>query len=226
MAVLPRRQQESFVDAYTTEDEQVEAIKKWWRENGVAVVTGISLGLGGLFGWQFWQGKEAARSEAASVGFQTVMARQEDADSIAAQAAARQVLEQHGDSGYAPLAAMTLADAALNSDNPESAAAQLQWVIANTDEQALKAIARLRLARLQLAGGDAAAARGTLDGASLPDDDAVVRELSGDINVALDNTSAARADYLRALELLQGKGADGVVVEMKLDALGPAAPPS
>ena len=39
---------------YQTDEEKVEAIRKWWRENGTAVVAGLVLGLAGLIGWQYW----------------------------------------------------------------------------------------------------------------------------------------------------------------------------
>ena len=35
---------------YATEEQQVEAIKSWWQENGKAVVLGAVIGLGGLWG--------------------------------------------------------------------------------------------------------------------------------------------------------------------------------
>ncbi|MEW8396328.1 MAG: tetratricopeptide repeat protein, partial [Candidatus Thiodiazotropha sp.] len=37
---------------YQTEEEQVEAIKRWWKENGTSVIAGLVIGLGGIFGWQ------------------------------------------------------------------------------------------------------------------------------------------------------------------------------
>jgi len=29
------------LDVYSTEEEQVEAIKKWWNENGKSIIAGI-----------------------------------------------------------------------------------------------------------------------------------------------------------------------------------------
>ena len=33
------------MDIYQTEDEQVEALKKWWEENGKSVIFGLCIGV-------------------------------------------------------------------------------------------------------------------------------------------------------------------------------------
>ena len=42
-------------DSYRTEEEQVEALKAWWRENGKSTVVAIAMAVMGVFGWQGWQ---------------------------------------------------------------------------------------------------------------------------------------------------------------------------
>ena len=38
------------MEQYETEEQQVEAIKRFWKENGLSLVIGALLGLGGLLG--------------------------------------------------------------------------------------------------------------------------------------------------------------------------------
>ena len=45
------------MDIYASEEEQVQAIKKWGKENGPGIIAGLILGLGALFGWRYWQGQ-------------------------------------------------------------------------------------------------------------------------------------------------------------------------
>jgi predicted negative regulator of RcsB-dependent stress response len=40
------------VDVYTTEDQQVEALKRWWKENAKSILLGVALGLAAVFGWR------------------------------------------------------------------------------------------------------------------------------------------------------------------------------
>ena len=47
-----------------TEEQQVEAIKKWWQENGKSLIAGIVIGLGGIVGWQGWQTYQIEQAEA------------------------------------------------------------------------------------------------------------------------------------------------------------------
>ena len=37
-----------------TEEEQIEALKRWCAENGMQTVLAVVLVTGGYFGWQFW----------------------------------------------------------------------------------------------------------------------------------------------------------------------------
>lgn len=40
---------------YQTEEEQVTAIKGWWKQNGTAAITGITIGIALIIGWNYWQ---------------------------------------------------------------------------------------------------------------------------------------------------------------------------
>ena len=58
---------------YLTEEEQVEALKKWWRENGKAIVGGAVLGLALVGGWQAWQSYQKGEAELASAYYEEFM---------------------------------------------------------------------------------------------------------------------------------------------------------
>ena len=42
-----------IIEGYETEEQQVEAIKKWWKANGNTLIIGAVVGLAGLWGWRF-----------------------------------------------------------------------------------------------------------------------------------------------------------------------------
>ncbi len=54
------------MDAYRTEEEQVEALKAWWDENGRSIVVAIVIALAAGFGWQGWKSQQEGQAEAAS----------------------------------------------------------------------------------------------------------------------------------------------------------------
>ncbi|MBK5967828.1 YfgM family protein, partial [Thiorhodovibrio winogradskyi] len=56
-----------------TDEEKAEAIKKWWKENGVAVVTGVAIGLAAIFGWRGWTGYQEQRGQQASLAFEELL---------------------------------------------------------------------------------------------------------------------------------------------------------
>ncbi len=35
-----------------TEEEQIEAIKRWWKENGVSLLIGAAIAAAGVFAWK------------------------------------------------------------------------------------------------------------------------------------------------------------------------------
>ncbi|HNE26955.1 MAG TPA: tetratricopeptide repeat protein, partial [Pseudomonadales bacterium] len=65
---------------YRTEEEQIELIKKWWRENGRSTVVGVGVALVLFFGWMQWQAYQKKNIEAASDLFQQMLTATEAVD--------------------------------------------------------------------------------------------------------------------------------------------------
>lgn len=208
-----------------TEEEQLEAIKRWWKENGTSLVIGVVIAAAGVFGWKAWQSYQANQAEAASVRYQQLLtlAGQEDlqGDTLAqAQQLIEEINAEHGGSLYAELATLIQARLAIAENDNASAIEALESLIAASDRDYLKGLARLRLARLQLAGGDAEAALASLE-AGVPDSLGAQRaDTRGDILLALEREDEAREAYQSALRLSQESGQPVYGVQLKLDNLG------
>ena len=56
-----------------TEEEQVEALKSWWKDNGKSLILTIAVALGGVLSWNAYQDHQVGEAEAASVYFQELM---------------------------------------------------------------------------------------------------------------------------------------------------------
>lgn len=208
-----------------TEEEQLDAIKRWWKANGTSLIAGVVIAAAGVFGWKAWQSYQANQAEAASMRYQQLLslAGQDDldADTMAqAQQLIGEVKDEHGDTLYADLAGLLQARLAIADGDHAAAMEALQSLIDTTQRTYLQGLARLRLARVQLADGNPDTALATLE-AGVPD--ALAGQLAntrGDIFVALDRADDAREAYRTALRLAQEGGQPVPGVQLKLDNLG------
>ncbi|MFD1215255.1 YfgM family protein [Microbulbifer celer] len=217
---------------HLTEEEQIESIKRWWKENGTGIVTGIVLALAGYFGWQWWQGKERSDAEAASNLYQgfveAVSANEGKPDNkqlTTANSLARDLKEDYAKRIYASQAALQLAALAAEKNDLETAAKELQWAVDNTGEDAIKYVAKRRLAAVKAARGESKAALALLEGDVPQAFAALYAETRGDILVQQGDKDAARAAYQEArAQLLPEQASNGRLLELKLESLGEAEP--
>jgi predicted negative regulator of RcsB-dependent stress response len=200
-----------------TDEEKVEAIKKWWKENGVAVVAGVVIGLGAIIGWRTWVHHRTTVAQNASVAFEhlQITANASDAEQARQQAAA--IVDAYGSTPYAMFAQLTAARVALEAGDRAAAAASLKAAIGDAPDPALASLAAVRLARVQIDAGDLDAAATTVDehagDAAFAGDFAALR---GDIAAARGQVSAARSAYREAID----KGAGNArLIELKLQDL-------
>ena len=199
------------MEQFATEEQQVEAIKRFWKENGIAIIVGAVIGLGGLWGWQYYSDSQLAAKEAASQGYQEVVENLQADDGIVR---AEAFLANHQSSGYAAMTALVLAAQEVENNNLEAALVHLQTAVQSKDGS-LQNVAKMRLARVQLAMNEAQAA---LDSVAKIDAEAFtaqVEEIKGDAYVMLADFTNARLAYSAAVE------ADSAnrIVKMKLDNL-------
>ena len=136
---------------YETEEQQVEAIKEWWKQNGVAVIGGAVLGIAALVGWRGWNWYQEKQATEASDIFAIVQEATNKNDISALQEQAKTLRENYASTPYASLA--VLHEAKIQNDKGDHVAAQesLRWVLNNSKQDSVQEIARLRLARLLLA---------------------------------------------------------------------------
>jgi predicted negative regulator of RcsB-dependent stress response len=204
------------MDEYMSEKEQVEALRQWWRENGRYVIAGLVVGIGGVVGWQQWQVQQERLAQSASDSFVAVQEAAEAADPESVASLSAALRDTYPRSAYAAQAALLSAKAAVDAGDLLSAAGELAWAMDNTNDDALARVARLRLARVQLAMGEVAAADTTLSGADEGAFTPLFDEARGDVALAQGDLDAARVAYQSALDGMDGGVGDRQSVEMKL----------
>ena len=205
------------MDIYKTDDEQAESLKRWLRENGMSLVTGLLLGLSLLFGIKAWSEYGDRRAEASSNLYMQFVAAVGAQQPENATQAYEEIIKEFSSSQYAVLAAFHMAKLSLDKDDLAGARGHLQWAYDHADSDALKHSARLRLARVILGSGDPDAASALLTGIDAPSYVALYEELRGDIAYAKGDMSAAHAAYERALAATPETVPGRALIEAKRD---------
>ncbi|MGS0673944.1 YfgM family protein [Shewanella sp. 0m-4] len=206
------------MEIYSTEEQQVDAIKQFWKDYGTSVVVGAVVGLGGLFGWNYYSDYQLAQAEAASESFQALSIQ--NSEDAAMLVAAENFAKAHGQKGYQSLLELLVAKSAVEAGDLEKAETTLKTVIATNVDNSIVLIATLRLARVQAEQGQYATAIATLDQITDPASKAQRDELKGDFLVRQGDTEKAKIAYQTAVE--NGGTMTSPTLQMKLDNLNKA----
>ncbi|AGA90655.1 hypothetical protein Thimo_1889 [Thioflavicoccus mobilis 8321] len=185
---------------YETDEEKVEAIKQWWKENGLAVVGGVVLGLAAVFGWRAWQGYQDTQAQQASATFEQLLALSGSGDADAAEKVTDRLQADFAGTAYDALASLVTARVALGDDDVDRAKQALETAIDEAPDPALATIATLRLARLLVAEQDFTGASERIQG--LDANGAFAGEIAalrGDIAAAKGDQEQARTAYREAI---------------------------
>lgn len=212
-----------MVDEYLDEREQAEQLRQWFKENWLWLVTGVALGLGGLYGWQAWNDYLDGQSREAGQRFGAMLQALERNDNATGEQIAAEIAAKYGSTPYADQTTLVLARRDVEAGELDQAATRLREVMEKSDDAELALVARIRLARVQMAQGQHDSALATLDGASAPAIDARLSEVRGDILYDKGDRAAAREAYRQALAQNPAGGTGGLVdvdlLRLKLDAL-------
>ncbi|MDF4512482.1 YfgM family protein [Vibrio parahaemolyticus] len=202
------------MELYDTEEQQVEAIKDWWKENGKAVIIGAVVGLGGLFGWRYYQDTVIQASETASQSYTTAMNTLQE-KGVDAQSDVQAFIESNEVKEYSVLAALQLAKAQVEAKDFTAALEQLKWAQSNTKDAALSPLIIYRIARIETEMGNFDAANTELGKVTDTAWAGRIAELRGDIALRQGDKDAAYAAYTEAQQAADASP----TLQMKLDDL-------
>jgi predicted negative regulator of RcsB-dependent stress response len=204
---------------YETEEQQVEALKKWWKENGNMIFAGIAVGAILIVGWRYYNSYQQTHAEYASQSYENIVnIVTTSSDTTDAQAKANELYASYSDTPYASLSALMLAKKQLQKGEMQQAIQQLEWVVNNASQEELTYIARLRLARVLMASNKNDKALELL-GVDIPVSfTALYEELKGDIYVSKGELDQARVAYDKAI--LSSGAQSSKWLKLKRDDLG------
>jgi len=218
------------VEDYLSENEKWEAVKAWLRENGLSIVAGIAVGAAGLGGWKWWQAREERLALEASARYEQVLEAFARGDQTRGKTLIGELERDYTSSPYVDQAHLLSASSAVSSGQLDQAVESLRNVVDKTDDPELAQIARLRLARVQVAQNkldDALKTLGTDDPGAFA---ARFHEVRGDVYFEKGDKAAALKEYRAAREngIASGPGAE--VLDLKINDLvadaGPGGAPA
>ena len=206
------------MEVYQTEEQQVDAIKGYWKENGSMIITGLVVGLAGYVGFNFYKDSQFAEEVARSEAYQVVMEKS-DKEADFTQAGETFIAE-NAKTSYAALTALSLAKESASHQDWAQTATYLTTAIENAPNDGIKAIASVRLARVQIQLSEFDKALATLNNPLPESFTSSVEETKGDAYLKQGKTDLARSAYQAALAV-EGEAANPVL-QMKLDDLAQA----
>ena len=195
------------MNEYETEEQQVEALKRWWKENSTSIFVGLFLGVSGLFGWRYYVDQNNFHAVQASDLYMQVM------QSAALNTVDDKIIDinnmlinEYADTPYAALSSLALAKSEYERDNVDAAVAQLELAVKHASDDVIKQIANLRLTKVYIEQSKYAEALALLNLSHAATYDAQYEELKGDLYTAKGDVALARASYDKAIGL-QGAAA-------------------
>jgi predicted negative regulator of RcsB-dependent stress response len=212
------------------EEESLEALKKWWEENGKQLLTMVIVVFALGTSWLLWQNSQIAAADAASDIYEEILtlAVAEPGTEVSAENGAQildlgnQLRADHSGTVYALFGSLFSAQQQVRTDDLAAAEESLQWILDNqkdgmfdkTDE-GLILTASLRLGRVILAQGDAERALSLINNLDPKTFEPGFAELRGDVYLAMGRLVDAREAYQAA----QQAGSNSGGLRMKLDDL-------
>lgn len=219
------------MDDYLSEKEQWEWLKGWVRSNGLWIVAGILVGIGILLGWRWWQARTDRIALDAGAKYQQILEAMDKGDKTRAQTITSELERDYASSPYVDQANLIAARSAVESNELDKAAAILKSTVEKTKDPQLALVARLRLARVQLAQNKADEAIATLNAVDAGAFKPRFAEARGDALLAKGDKPGALKEYQDAREGLTTQSVDAQALDLKIgdltaDNVAVPAPPA
>ena len=203
--------------AYSIEEEQeINQLKDWWKENGKTIIVAFILGVGGMFGWRYWQAHQAEKIAQASAQYDALIYSAQQ-DEQAKKANIEQFVQANSKTAYAVFALLDEAKKATEKQDFAAAEVNLNQALMQSQDEVLTYIVALRLSAVQFQLGQLDNALTTLNQVKGESFNARKAILTGDIQVAKGDKVAAKNSFEQAQQ--SGSQLEQQMAKMKLNNL-------
>lgn len=208
----------SMID--THEQEQLDALKSWWKDNRKWLISALVIVLVAYAALTFWKSYQSKQAVEASTLYAEVLKQVASNDPKRINDAVAVLVEKYSNTAYAPRAQLLAVQGNMQVKDLARAKSQLEWVIAHASEAGLQDTARLKLSSILLDEKNYTEAMKLLDATHPEAFVGLFADLKGDVLAAQGKTEEARAAYKLAFEKMDSKSAYRNLVQLKLDGLG------
>ncbi|AIB45085.1 YfgM family protein [Haemophilus influenzae] len=203
--------------AYSIEEEQeINQLKEWWKENGKTIIVAFILGVGGMFGWRYWQAHQAEQIAQASAQYDALINSVQQDEQVK-KANIEQFVQANSKTAYAVFALLDEAKKATEKQDFSAAEANLNQALTQSQDEVLTSIIALRLSAVQFQLGQLDNALTTLNQVKGESFNARKAILTGDIQIAKGDKVAAKNSFEQAQQ--SGSQLEQQMAKMKLNNL-------
>jgi predicted negative regulator of RcsB-dependent stress response len=211
------------VSEYLSDKEQWELIRAAIRDNWLSVVVVLALAISAFEGWRWWQGHLDTRGVQASAAYTRMIDALEKGDRTQGFTLLGQLERDYPSSPYTEQAKMLAARIYVEGNELDKAVRELETVMKDSKDHELALVARMRLARVEIAQGKPDVALATLAAAEPGAFAGRYAEVRGDADYAKGDKAAALKEYRSAAAGAEG---DAALLNLKIADLAAEAPPA
>ena len=196
--------------------EQEKLVKDWIKSNWLTIVTGIVLGLGGVFGINFWKMQQQEHRYKLAENYKSFTEVMELSEFDEAKSVLTTMEKDTGSSFYTIEAHLLLAKEFVAKNELEKAATELKSIIDSKPDQLMTEFVKLRLARVYNGMQKHDDAITQAQAVVIESFQSISKEIQGDAYLAKGESEKAKSAFEEAVE--KGEGYSGKKnIEMKLE---------
>ena len=202
----------NFIQVDSTEEEQVDQIKKWWNSNGKQIIVGAVIGLAGIWGWNTYsdyQDKQSLNARSLYLSYAS------DSNNLGAY---DKLTTDFSSSTYSDQAILLMAKYLFDAGSYTQALGVIKPLI-NNPSSVIATTAVLRIASIHLQLGQHDQALSILEGQSEDSFSGLNYNLLGDIYLDLGNRTEAKKYYGLAIDNVSENSNLSQLIQIKLDDL-------
>jgi len=202
----------NFIQVDSTEEEQVDQIKKWWNSNGKQIIVGAVIGLAGIWGWNTYsdyQDKQSLNARSLYLSYAS------DSNNLGAY---DKLTTDFSSSTYSDQAILLMAKYLFDAGSYTQALSVIKPLI-NNPSSVIANTSVLRAASIYLQLGKHDQALSILEGQSKDGFSGLIYNLMGDIYLDLGNRAEAQKYYGLAIDNISENSNLSQLIQIKLDDL-------